>query len=130
MARTVNRRGFIKGSLTVSVGLVSVPTDKEKALLAKPADQSLDMPMGKIRHVKISCLICGGNLIIGSAHDRDLIYVASLMRHYFTDRKIIETWQLCEDGVEKSQKSKIKNQNSGIAVSCDDFLSRRAGIAF
>ncbi len=97
MAMTVNRRGFIKGSLAVSAGLVSVPTDKEKALLARPANQSLDMPMGKIRHVKISRLICGGNLIIGSAHDRDLIYVASLMRHYFTDRKIIETWQLCEE---------------------------------
>jgi hypothetical protein len=46
--------------------------------------------------VRISRLICGGNLIIGSAHDRDLIYIASLMRHYFTDQKIAETWQLCE----------------------------------
>jgi hypothetical protein len=67
MAKSVNRRGFAK------------------------------MPTGRIRHVEISRLICGGNLIIGSAHDRDLIYVASLMRHYFTDRKIIETWQTCEE---------------------------------
>ncbi len=57
----------------------------------------MDMPTGKIGHVKISRLICGGNLIIGSAHDRDLIYIPALMRHYFTDRKIIETWQLCEE---------------------------------
>jgi hypothetical protein len=57
----------------------------------------MDLSMGKIGDVKISRLICGGNLIIGSAHDRDLIYVRSLMRHYFTDRKIIETWQLCEE---------------------------------
>ena len=56
-----------------------------------------DMPAGKIGHVRISRLICGGNLIIGSSHDRDLIYVAALMRHYFTDRKIMETWQLCEE---------------------------------
>jgi len=56
-----------------------------------------DMPTGKIRHVRISRLICGGNLVIGSSHDRDLIYVAALMRHYFTDRKIMETWQLCEE---------------------------------
>lgn len=55
------------------------------------------MPVGKIRHVRISRLICGGNLVIGSSHDRDLIYVAALMRHYFTDRKIMETWQLCEE---------------------------------
>ena len=54
------------------------------------------MPTGKIRHLKISRLICGSNPIIGSAHDRDLIYIASLMRHYFTDRKIMEMWQLCE----------------------------------
>jgi hypothetical protein len=57
----------------------------------------MDLPMGKIGDVGISRLICGGNLIIGSAHDRDLIYVRSLMRHYFTDNKIIETWQLCEE---------------------------------
>jgi hypothetical protein len=57
----------------------------------------MSLPMGKIRNVRISRLICGGNLIIGSAHDRDLLYVRSLMRHYFTDRKIIETWQLCEE---------------------------------
>jgi hypothetical protein len=123
MAKTVNRRGFIKRSLATSAGLTLATSHEERALLAKPtrlgslggaktrqADRKtdeqvvarqqrahLDMPMGKIRHVEISRLICGGNLIIGSAHDRDLIYVASLMRHYFTDRKIIETWQLCEE---------------------------------
>ena len=57
----------------------------------------MGLPMGKIGNVRISRLICGGNLIIGSAHDRDLLYIPSLMRHYFTDRKIIETWQLCEE---------------------------------
>ncbi len=78
--------------------------------MTKPADQGanektktrhqkadLDMPKGRIRHVEISRLICGGNLVIGSPHDRDLIYVASLMRHYFTDHKIMETWQICEN---------------------------------
>jgi hypothetical protein len=55
------------------------------------------VPRGQIGQVQISRLICGGNLIIGSAHDRDLIYVASLMRHYFTDQKIMETWRLCEE---------------------------------
>ena len=66
-------------------------------VIASQKTNHVDMPMGKIRDVEISRLICGGNLIIGSAHDRDLIYVASLMRHYFTDRKIIETWKLCEE---------------------------------
>jgi len=58
---------------------------------------NVQLPVGKIGPVKISRLICGGNLIIGSAHDRDLLYVAALMRAYFTDRKIMETWQLCEE---------------------------------
>jgi len=31
-----------------------------------------------------------------SAHDRDLIYIAPLMRHYFTDRKIMDLWETCE----------------------------------
>jgi hypothetical protein len=122
MAETVNRRGFIKGSLAASASLTLARSHKEQALLAKPTDAALrssslrstsqktgeqviasqktnhvDMPTGKIKNVEISRLICGGNLVIGSAHDRDLIYVASLMRHYFTDRKIIETWQLCEE---------------------------------
>ncbi len=61
---------------------------------SEPSD--IQVPIGRIGHVRISRLICGGNLIIGSAHDRDLSYIASLMRHYFTDRKIAETWQLCE----------------------------------
>jgi len=56
MARNVNRRRFIKGSLAVSAA----------------QGPGFKVPTGKIRHVEISRLICGGNLIIGSAHDRDL----------------------------------------------------------
>jgi hypothetical protein len=64
-----------------------------------PAPESSDIkvPVGHIGSVQISRLICGGNLIIGSAHDRDLLYLAALMRHYFTDQKIMATWQLCEE---------------------------------
>ena len=58
---------------------------------------NIQLPVGKIGKVTISRLICGGNLIIGSAHDRDLIYMAALMRAYFTDAKIMETWRLCEE---------------------------------
>jgi hypothetical protein len=54
------------------------------------------MPNGAIGKLKISRLICGGNLISGYAHSRDLIYVSPLLTHYFTDDKILETWALCE----------------------------------
>ena len=55
------------------------------------------LPTGKIGNVTISRLICGGNLIGGYAHSRDLIYVSSLLKQYFTDEKIIETLQICEE---------------------------------
>ena len=99
MARNVNRRGFIKGSLAASAAVSLAASDKAETHAAESPhrEPSLKVPTGKIKHVEISRLICGGNLIIGSAHDRDLLYVASLMRHYFTDRKIIETWQTCEE---------------------------------
>ncbi len=63
-------------------------------LTAKSVDLSLlegDMPMGKIKHVEISRLIPGGNLVSGFAHSRDLVYVSPLIKKYFTDEKIIET---------------------------------------
>lgn len=92
-----SRRRFL--GATAGVAALSL---EEKALLAKQPDNAAKpavggMPTGKIGHLTISRLICGGNLINGFAHDRDLIYTSALMRHYFTDEKIMETWQLCED---------------------------------
>jgi hypothetical protein len=77
---------------------------EEKALLAagkkpgKAAGDSVNgLPAGKIGDVTISRIICGGNLIGGFAHSRDLIYVSPLLKHYFTDEKIIETLEICEE---------------------------------
>lgn len=55
------------------------------------------LPAGKIGDHEISRLIMGGNLISGSAHSRDLIYVASLFKAYHTERKIYETLILAEN---------------------------------
>jgi len=54
------------------------------------------VPMGKIKGYEISRLICGGNLISGYAHSRDLIYVSHLVQGYFSDEKVLETFKLCE----------------------------------
>jgi hypothetical protein len=83
----------------ISGNFMTKPTDKgsDEKTKVRRHRADLDMPKGRIRHVEISRLICGGNLVIGSSHDRDLVYVASLMRHYFTDHKIMETWQICEE---------------------------------
>ncbi|UCF17019.1 MAG: hypothetical protein JSW59_06070, partial [Phycisphaerales bacterium] len=77
---------------------------EEQALMAAmdepkgPSAQSVKgLPAGNIGPVKISRIICGGNLIGGYAHSRDLLYASSLLKHYFTDEKIIETLQICEE---------------------------------
>ncbi len=70
---------------------------QEKAKETQPTASSMTLPMGQIGKLKISRLICGGNLINGYAHARDMIYISSLLKHYFTDDKIMQTWELCEE---------------------------------
>ena len=103
--KNVNRRDFLKKSIAASAGVtLGFSSFEEQNLLAqmrKPAKPSADsvkgLPMGRIGKLKISRLICGGNLINGYAHSRNLIYVSELLRHYFTDEKVIETWQISEE---------------------------------
>ena len=67
---------------------------EEQNLLARMADISNDsnrtkaesssgankLPLGKIKDLEISRIICGGNLIGGWAHSRDLMYVSTLVK--------------------------------------------------
>jgi hypothetical protein len=78
---------------------------EEKHLLAKMAQAGSEqsgrgsgnaLPFGKIKHLKISRLFCGGNLIGGWAHSRDLMYVSDLVKAYHTDQKVFETLELAE----------------------------------
>ena len=102
MSKKTNRRSFIKNS---ALGAASVPlflSCEEKALVEKPEKPISESPvtglqMGKIGNLSVSKLICGGNLISGYAHARDLIYVSPLVRAYNTDEKILDTLQLCEE---------------------------------
>ena len=111
-AENLDRRNFLK-TCAFTTGVVGLSLE-EKTLLAqqakakdsgstdnsagasKPPTASIALPMGRIGKLKISRLICGGNLINGYAHARDMIYISSLLKHYFTDEKIMETWELCE----------------------------------
>jgi len=105
MSAELNRRNFLKKSIVTSAAVTSALSLEERALLAAvkkpagpaPADSVKGMPTGKIGNVKISRLICGGNLTNGYAHSRDLIYVSELLKHYFTDEKIIETYRTSEE---------------------------------
>lgn len=52
---------------------------------------------GKIGGTEVSRLICGGNLIGGWAHSRDLIYMSRFLREYHTEKKLLETLWLCQE---------------------------------
>ncbi|MBU6399852.1 MAG: hypothetical protein KGS61_06000 [Verrucomicrobia bacterium] len=101
----LNRRRFLKQSVCVSSAVTAALSFEEVALLAKPAEAvpaSVPppagelLPTGKVGKLNITRLICGGNLVAGFAHSRDLIYVSELLRKYFTDEKVIQTLALCE----------------------------------
>jgi len=106
MPENINGRSLLKKSVLASTTAAIGLALEEKILLqgqvarandAEHKASGKDLPAGRIGKLEISRLICGGNLINGFAHARDLIYVSSLLRHYFTDEKIMETWQLCEE---------------------------------
>jgi hypothetical protein len=105
MAGNLDRRDFLKNSLVGSAALASALSLEEKSLMAASGGSAgvqrgsgvEGLPAGKIGDVTISRLICGGNLIGGFAHSRDLTYVSSLLKHYFTDDKICETLEICEE---------------------------------
>ncbi len=110
MPSRLDRRDFLKKSLAGSAAGAMALSFEEKALLAQasqkgrektssaaPAAATGEMPTGKIGNLKVTRLVAGGNLTSGFAHSRDLIYVSGLLRQYFTDEKVFETWQLCEE---------------------------------
>ena len=109
MERQLNRRSLLRRTVGASVGGTLVLSLEKKALLAQMQknteatnptgliENTKGVPCGRIGNVKISRLILGGNLIGGAAHSRDLIYTSQLIRNYFTDEKILETWQIAEE---------------------------------
>lgn len=106
MSKQVNRREFCRKALIGSASTMAALSLEERALAAAmvektPGPERQDpvkgLPAGKIGNVIISRIICGGNLIGGYAHSRDLIYVSSLLKQYFTEQKIIETLAICEE---------------------------------
>ena len=102
--RRINRRSFVKRTAGIPLAVAAATLTLEERILAErksskptaPPPKGAEMPAGKIGDLRISRLICGGNLIGGWAHSRDLIYVSALMKQYFTDEKILETLQICE----------------------------------
>jgi len=93
MSERVDRRDFIKTSMAVAA--VGMGLGQAKAGRAETGVAG--MPVGRIKNLKLSRLISGGNLISGWAHARDLSYVPNLMRNYNTEAKVLETLALLEE---------------------------------
>ncbi len=100
MPGSINRRQFL-GASAIAAGL-SFDTRALKAQIStagqtrsRPA--AAPPPRGRIGKLEVSRLICGGNLFSGFAHSGDLLYVSGLLKHYFSEDKILETLQLCEE---------------------------------
>ncbi len=104
--KNLDRRRFLGKSLAISgASALAGLSLEEQALLAKACDgadpaateaSGKGLETGTIGKLKISRLICGGNLFSGFAHSRDLIYVSALMKQYFTPEKIMDTLEVCE----------------------------------
>ncbi len=103
MPGRINRRRFLKQSAVVSSAVLATSFE-ERVLLAnqgrpaaQPAVDGKGLPAGKIGNLTVSRMFAGGNLISGFAHSRDLMYVSSLLNNYFTDEKVMETFEICEE---------------------------------
>ena len=97
---SLNRRRFLQAS-AAAAGLtfdtLPLKAQLEAGEPGKPKPASSRLPAGRIGKLDVTRLICGGNLFSGFAHSGDLLYVHSLLQHYFTDDKILDTLQLCEE---------------------------------
>jgi uncharacterized membrane protein YphA (DoxX/SURF4 family) len=85
----------INQKLELQADAISSASTKFKTFAAL-SELKEKVPKGKIVKLEISRLICGGNLLAGMAHSRDLFYVDELMKKYFTTEKVWETFRLCE----------------------------------
>ncbi len=122
----MDRRDFLKKSVAGSAAMAAMAFE-ERALLAEQGEVKTgpntavstgQVPCGKIGNLTISRLICGGNLFNGYAHSRDLMYVSELLQNYFTDDKIIETLEICEEsGINTCVGSSQRDRNRFEALS-------------
>jgi hypothetical protein len=99
-AQGLDRRHFLKISAAAGLTFDTLPLEAQMQAggPGKPKAAARSLPRGRIGKLEVTRLICGGNLFSGFAHSGDLLYVHSLLEHYFTEDKILDTLQLCEEG--------------------------------
>jgi hypothetical protein len=101
LSLNLNRRHFLQTS-AAAAGLVfdtlPLKAQMEAGGPAKVKPFDGELPKGRIGKLEATRLFCGGNLFSGFGHAGELHYVDEVLRHYFTDDKILDTLQLCEQG--------------------------------
>ncbi len=108
MAEKTDRRGFLNASLLGAAGMaatVAVNSDSSLAAVeeetGKPKQRTTEiapgsLQCGKIGDVSISRLFIGCNLISGTSHGRDLVYLSRLFKAYNSEAKIFETLEMAQ----------------------------------
>jgi hypothetical protein len=95
MSEKITRREFVNESLLGTAG--AVVTAYAGPLMAQSPKPPAGTWTGKIGKLELSRLMLGGSMLSGFyAHARGLGYVSSLMAHYVTQKKAIETLVLAQ----------------------------------
>ena len=87
MSKKLNRRSFLASAAAGAAGSSVFLSCEERNLAEKTEGKTKEPPVrglqsGKVGNVTMTRLMCGGNLISGFAHARDLIYASALIKAY------------------------------------------------
>lgn len=134
----VNRRDFLKRAGAITAAGTAVFSFEEQILQAHQAppqqapppegappfgrrnqppapDVAGPIPTGKLGPLTFTRLIAGHNLVGWQAHSRDLIYTSQLLRAYFTDDKVLETYQKYEENGINASMLRIEKRSLELA---------------
>ena len=138
----VDRRGFLKKAGALGVASAAAITFEEQILQAyqqepPPAgrfggrgqqpvvdDVPGPIPVGNLGKLKFTRLVAGHNLVVGQAHSRDLIYTSQLLRAYFTDDRILETYQKYEENGINASMLRVEPRSLGLIKK---YMKERGG---
>jgi hypothetical protein len=92
----ITRRTFVRNSVLAKAGAALALGAVAPAASANPAAAKEALAKGKIGGLEVSRLILGGSPLQHYVHCRDLRFVASLLAHYNTPERVLQTLALAE----------------------------------
>jgi hypothetical protein len=94
--REITRRTFVKDTVWASARAALALGAVTPAASASPPTAKEALAKGRIGELEVSRLILGGSPLQHYVHCRDLRYVASLLAHYNTPERVLQTLALAE----------------------------------